>query len=221
MRIILLGPPGSGKGTQAQYLVERFEIPQISTGEMLRQAVKNKTPLGMQIQAIMDQGHLVPDDIMIKLVQERIALPDCAQGYLLDGFPRTVKQAEALIHSGIKIDKVIELVVPEQELVRRLSGRWIHQASGRIYHDLFNPPARAQHDDVTGEPLIQREDDKEGTVKRRLEVYTHQTQPILAYYDRLKRSEPHLAPIEKRIDGTQPPLVVFEDICNFLEMNES
>ena len=123
MRIILLGPPGSGKGTQAQYLVERFEIPQISTGEMLRQAVKNKTPLGMQIQAIMDQGHLVPDDIMIKLVQERIALPDCAQGYLLDGFPRTVKQAEALIHSGIKIDKVIELVVPEQELVRQLCSQ--------------------------------------------------------------------------------------------------
>lgn len=219
MRIILLGPPGSGKGTQAQYIVERLEIPQISTGEMLRQAVKDQTPLGRRIQSIMEQGHLVPDEIMINLVKERIAQSDCAHGFLLDGFPRTVRQAEVLMLSGVKIDKAVELVVPEEELIRRLSGRWVHPGSGRIYHNVYNPPLRAGHDDLTGEPLIQREDDKEETVRRRLEIYSHQTQPIMDYYKRLEVVEPGHAPEQIRINGVQPPLAVFDEICHFLAIN--
>lgn len=219
MRIILLGPPGSGKGTQAQYIIERLGIPQISTGEMLRQAVKDQTPLGRRIQSIMEEGHLVPDDIMINLVKERIALPDCARGFLLDGFPRTVKQAEVLMLSGVMIDKAIELVVPEEELIQRLGGRWIHPGSGRIYHDVYNPPVRKGHDDVTGELLIQREDDKEATVRRRLEIYKHQTQPIMDYYKRLDELEPSHAPEQIRINGVQSPLAVFDEICHFLKIN--
>lgn len=219
MRIILLGPPGSGKGTQAQYIVERLEIPQISTGEMLRQAVKDETPLGKRIQSVMEEGHLVPDDIMISLVKERIALPDCMRGFLLDGFPRTVKQAEVLMLSGVMIDKAIELVVPEEELILRLSGRWIHPGSGRIYHDVYNPPLHKGHDDVTGELLIQREDDKEATVRRRLEIYKYQTQPIMDYYKRLDTVEPGHAPEQIRINGVQSPLAVFDEICHFLKIN--
>lgn len=219
MRIILLGPPGSGKGTQAQYLVERLEIPQISTGEMLRQAVKDETPLGKRCQSIMKQGQLVPDDIIINLVKDRIAKPDCERGFLLDGFPRTVRQAEVLMLSGVKIDKAVELVVPEEELIRRLSGRWVHPGSGRIYHTVYNPPLREGHDDITGEPLIQREDDKEETVRRRLDVYRHQTQPIMDYFKRLEDIEPGHSPEQIRINGVQPPLAVFDEICHFLAIN--
>jgi adenylate kinase len=213
MRLILLGPPGSGKGTQAQYIMEHFGIPQISTGDMLRKAVKDKTVMGIQLQSIMDAGNLVPDDLIIELVKERISMPDCEKGFLLDGFPRTVKQAEALVLADVYIDKIIELVVPDEEIVKRLSGRRIHLGSGRVYHDEFSPPNRKGKDDLTGEPLVQREDDKEETVRRRLEVYRQQTQPVSTYYERLSLTDPR-APKQIRIVGTESPLTVFEQICN-------
>lgn len=216
MRLILLGPPGSGKGTQAQFIMERFEIPQVSTGDILRQSVNDKTALGIQIKSTMDTGGLVADDIIIKLVQERIQKPDCANGFLLDGFPRTVRQADALSHSGIKIDKVIELTVADDEIVERLSGRRIHPSSGRVYHDLYQPPERANHDDVTGEPLIQREDDKEDTVRKRLAIYHAQTEPVVTFYMRLAIKDPDNAPKFHKIEGSQPPLVVCDEIFRLL-----
>ncbi|MBS0287665.1 MAG: adenylate kinase [Proteobacteria bacterium] len=216
MRAILIGPPGSGKGTQAQFIMERFEIPQISTGDMLRQHVSEKTPMGTQVKIIMDSGKLVPDDIIIKMVQERIKKPDCSKGFLLDGFPRTVKQAEALAMAGVQIDKVIEIDVPDDEIVKRLSGRWTHPASGRVYHTTFQPPNRAHHDDVTGEPLIQRDDDKEETVRKRLAVYHTQTAPIVGYYQRLSLRDPQGLPNVIKINGQEPPLVVCEEIFRFL-----
>lgn len=182
MRIILLGAPGAGKGTQAKFLMDSFSIPQISTGDMLRAAVAAGTPLGLKVKDIMESGALVSDDLIIDLVKERIAQDDCANGFLLDGFPRTIPQAEALGSSGVAIDHVLEIFVDDDEIVSRLSGRRVHEASGRIYHVQHNPPKQEGLDDDTGEALIQREDDKEETVRHRLDVYHEQTEPLVAFY---------------------------------------
>ncbi|HHJ37865.1 MAG: adenylate kinase [Methylothermaceae bacteria B42] len=182
MKIMLLGAPGSGKGTQAQFICERYQIPQISTGDMLRAAVKAGTPLGRQAKAIMDAGELVPDDIILNLIKERISQPDCEKGFLLDGFPRTIAQAEGLEKMGVTLDYVIEIDVPDEEIIKRLSGRRVHPGSGRVYHLLYNPPKEDCKDDLTGEPLIQRDDDKEETVRKRLEVYHQQTAPLIDFY---------------------------------------
>ncbi|MCB1949408.1 adenylate kinase [Nitrosomonas sp.] len=182
MRVILLGGPGAGKGTQANYIKEHFGIPQISTGDMLRNAVKAGTELGMMAKKIMEAGGLVSDDIIINLVKERIAEPDCANGFLFDGFPRTIPQADAMKAAGVRIDRVVEIDVADDEIIRRMSGRRVHPASGRTYHVIFNPPKVENFDDITGEPLIQRDDDKEETVRKRLAVYHEQTEPLIAYY---------------------------------------
>ena len=182
MRLILLGAPGAGKGTQAAYLIQEFGIPQISTGDMLRAAIKAGAPLGLQAKKFMDAGGLVPDDVIIGLVKERIKQPDAAQGFLFDGFPRTIPQADAMKNAGVTLDYVVEIDVDDAEIVKRLSGRRVHLASGRTYHLIFNPPKVAGKDDVTGEDLVQRDDDKEATVKKRLEVYHSQTKPLVAYY---------------------------------------
>ncbi len=185
MRVILLGPPGAGKGTQADFICSEFRIPKISTGDMLRAAVKAGTPLGQAAKEIMDAGGLVSDAIILGLVKERIAEPDCDNGFLLDGFPRTIPQAEGLREMGIDIDRVVELAVDDEEIVKRMSGRRVHPASGRSYHVLFNPPRVPDRDDVTGEPLVQRDDDREETVRKRLEVYHQQTRPLVDYYQKL------------------------------------
>lgn len=182
MRIILLGAPGAGKGTQAKFITEQFGIPQISTGDMLRAARSAGTPLGREADRYMSAGELVPDDLIIALVRERIAEPDCASGFLLDGFPRTIPQAEALEQAGVAIDHVIEIDVPDEEIVRRLSGRRVHEPSGRVYHLEFSPPKQEGLDDETGEPLVQRVDDREDTVRKRLEVYHQQTRPLVDFY---------------------------------------
>ena len=182
MHIILLGSPGSGKGTQAQFITEKYAIPQISTGDMLRAAVRDGTPLGVEAKKVMDAGGLVSDDIILGLIKERIALPDCADGFLLDGFPRTIAQAEGLEALGVKIDHVIEINVADEEIVKRIAGRRMHPQSGRTYHIEFNPPKFQGIDDVTGEPLIQRDDDKEETVRKRLCIYHEQTKPLVGYY---------------------------------------
>ena len=182
MNIILLGPPGAGKGTQARFIAAHCGIPQISTGDMLREAVSAGSELGERVKTVMDQGALVTDDIIIDLVKERIAKPDCKGGFLFDGFPRTIPQAEALVDANIKIDCVIEIKVPDEEIVSRLSGRRVHAASGRVYHIKHHPPKVAGKDDETGEPLIQRDDDKEETVLERLRVYRHQTEPLVGFY---------------------------------------
>ncbi len=182
MRVILLGPPGAGKGTQAQFICEQFEIPQISTGDMLRAAVSAGSELGLRVKSVMDSGALVSDEIIIELVKERITAADCANGFLFDGFPRTIVQADALKVAEVDIDVVLEISVPDEEIVSRLSGRRVHPGSGRTYHVEYNPPAVEGKDDVTGEALIQREDDKEATVRERLSVYREQTQPLIGYY---------------------------------------
>jgi len=182
MRVILLGAPGAGKGTQATFISERFSIPRISTGDMLREAVRAQTPLGKRVETILNGGQLVPDELVIQLVGVRLASPDCEQGFLLDGFPRTLAQAEALAQAKIALDWVIELAVPDATIVQRLSGRWTHPASGRVYHSEFNPPKVSGQDDETGEALVQREDDKAETVQKRLTVYHQQTQPLIAWY---------------------------------------
>ena len=182
MRLILLGAPGAGKGTQATFIKEKFGIPQISTGDMLRAAVKAGSPLGIEAKRFMDAGELVSDELIINLVKERLKEPDCANGYLFDGFPRTLPQAEAMKHAGVAIDYVLEIDVPFDEIIVRMSGRRVHAASGRTYHVKFNPPKVENVDDVTGEPLIQRVDDKEETVKKRLDVYEAQTKPLIEYY---------------------------------------
>lgn len=184
MRMILLGAPGAGKGTQAQYITEKFDIPQISTGDMLRAAVKAGTPLGLEAKKVMDAGGLVSDDIIVGLVKERIAEPDCVNGFLFDGFPRTIPQAEALVEAGVDIDAVIELDVDDEEIIQRLSGRRVHPASGRTYHMIYNPPKAEGKDDVTGEELVQRDDDKEETVRHRLSVYQSQTRPLVDFYEK-------------------------------------
>lgn len=182
MRIILLGSPGSGKGTQAQFITEKYGIPQISTGDMLRTAVREGTPLGVEAKKVMDSGGLVSDSIILGLIKERIAREDCKKGFLLDGFPRTIAQAEGLEAMGIGIDHVIEIVVEDEEIVKRMAGRRVHLPSGRSYHIEFNPPKVDGLDDMTGEPLVQRDDDKEETVRKRLSVYHEQTKPLAAYY---------------------------------------
>ena len=185
MRAILLGAPGAGKGTQAQYITEKYGIPQISTGDMLRASVKAKTELGLQVEQVMASGGLVTDDIIIALVKERIQEPDCANGFLFDGFPRTIPQAQAMIDESVEIDVVLEIDVPDDEIVKRLGGRRVHLNSGRIYHVEFNPPKVEGKDDETGEDLIQRDDDKEGTVRNRLAVYHEQTEPLVNFYTEL------------------------------------
>jgi adenylate kinase len=202
MRLILLGAPGAGKGTQATFICKRFGIPQISTGDMLRAAVKAGTPLGLQAKKVMDSGALVSDDIILGLVKERIAQPDCAAGFLFDGFPRTIVQADALKSAGVKLDYVLEIDVPDSAIIERMSGRRVHAASGRTYHDRFNPPKVAGVDDVTGEPLIQRVDDQEDTVKKRLAVYAAQTRPLVEYYQRWAASGDREAPAYRKISGT-------------------
>jgi len=204
MRLILLGAPGAGKGTQAAFITEHFGIPQISTGDMLRAAVKAGTPLGQQAQKIMESGQLVPDDIMLGVVRERLTAPDCARGFLLDGFPRTIAQAEGLEHAGIGIDVVLEFDVPDADIIERLSGRRVHPASGRTYHVKFNPPRVAGVDDATGEPLVQRADDQEDTVRKRLEVYHAQTLPLVKFYaERMAHGRPN-APRLITISGVGP-----------------
>ena len=204
MRLILLGPPGAGKGTQAAHICARHGIPQISTGDMLRAAVKAGTPLGLQAKKVMDAGGLVGDDIIIGLVKDRIAQPDCAGGFLFDGFPRTIPQADAMKAAGVKLDVVLEIDVPDTAIVERMSGRRVHPASGRTYHLKFNPPKTAGVDDVTGEPLIQRDDDQEATVRKRLEVYQAQTRPLVDYYGSWAATGDAHAPRYARIAGVGP-----------------
>jgi len=201
MRLILLGPPGAGKGTQAVFIRETFAIPQVSTGDMLRAAAKEGTPLGVAAKKVMDAGQLVSDDVIIGLVRERLKHGDCSQGYLFDGFPRTIPQAEALKGAAVPLDFVLEIDVPDEEIIRRMSGRRVHVGSGRTYHIQFNPPRVPGKDDVTGEPLVQREDDREETVRRRLEVYRRQTQPLVEYYGRWTASGDAAAPKYRRISG--------------------
>jgi adenylate kinase len=202
MRLILLGAPGAGKGTQAAFICQKYGIPQISTGDMLRAAVKAGTPLGLAARKVMDSGALVGDDIIIGLVKERLAQPDCAKGFLFDGFPRTIPQADAMKAAGVKLDYVLEIDVPFEAIIERMSGRRSHTASGRTYHVKFNPPKTPGVDDVTGEPLIQREDDKEETVKKRLEVYEARTRPLVEYYSTWAKADPVNAPKYRRINGT-------------------
>ena len=202
MRLILLGAPGAGKGTQAAFICEKFGIPQISTGDMLRAAVKAGTPLGLQAKAVMDAGQLVSDELIINLVKDRIAQPDCAKGFLFDGFPRTIPQADAMKAAGVKLDYVLEIDVPFEAIIDRMSGRRSHPASGRTYHVKFNPPKVEGIDDVTGDPLVQREDDKEETVKKRLQVYSDQTRPLVDYYSNWAKAEPQAAPQYRAISGT-------------------
>lgn len=201
MRVILLGPPGAGKGTQAQFICEQYGIPQISTGDMLRAAVKAGTELGLKAKDIMANGGLVSDDLIIALVKERITESDCAKGFLLDGFPRTIPQAEAIVEAGIVIDQVVEIDVADEEIVARLSGRRVHEPSGRIYHLQHNPPKKEGVDDETGEPLVQRTDDAEETVRHRLKIYHEQTQPLVHFYQHLEKAQPELAPRFARVSG--------------------
>ena len=201
MRLILLGPPGAGKGTQATFLTKHYGIPQISTGDMLRAAVKAGTPLGLAAKKVMDTGALVSDEIIIGLVKERLKQPDCAKGYLFDGFPRTIPQAEAMRDAGVAIDYVLEIDVPAADIVVRMSGRRAHLTSGRTYHINFNPPKVEGKDDVTGEPLVQRDDDREETVKKRLDVYQAQTRPLIEFYGRWAAASPAAAPKCRKISG--------------------
>ena len=189
MKLILLGAPGAGKGTQAQFICQKFGIPQISTGDMLRAAVKAGTPLGLEAKKVMDAGGLVSDDIIIGLVKERIAQADCVNGFLFDGFPRTIPQAEALVKAGVELDAVVEIAVEDEEIVQRIAGRRVHEASGRVYHTVYNPPKIADKDDITGEPLVQRKDDTEETVRHRLSVYHSQTKPLVDFYQKLAAAQ--------------------------------
>ncbi len=218
MRVILLGGPGAGKGTQATYIKEKFGIPQISTGDMLRAAVKAGTPLGVAAKKVMDSGGLVSDDIIIGLVKERIKEADCAKGFLFDGFPRTIPQADAMKAAGVKIDYVVEIDVDDSHIIERMSGRRAHLPSGRTYHVKFNPPKVAGKDDVTGEDLIQRDDDKEETVKKRLEVYHAQTEPLVGYYNDWAKSGVAGAPQYRKIAGLGKVEEIRERIFSALAM---
>ncbi|WP_417761114.1 adenylate kinase [Shewanella sp.] len=213
MRIILLGAPGAGKGTQAQFIMEKYGIPQISTGDMLRAAVKAGTPLGLEAKKVMDAGQLVSDDLIIGLVKERIAQDDCANGFLLDGFPRTIPQADAMVANGIKIDHVIEIDVPDEEIVKRMSGRRVHSGSGRVYHVVFNPPKVEGKDDVTGDELVIRPDDEEATVRKRLNIYHEQTEPLVEYYGKMAANNEVKY---SKFDGTQAVAAVSEAIVKAL-----
>jgi adenylate kinase len=201
MRLILLGGPGAGKGTQAYLVKDRYQIPQISTGDMLRAALKEGTELGLKAKEYMDAGKLVPDDVIIGLVKERIKAPDCEKGFLFDGFPRTIPQADAMKEAGVPIEAVVDIDVPDGEIIKRMGGRRVHLASGRTYHIVFNPPKEEGKDDETGEPLIQRDDDKEETVHKRLDVYHAQTEPLVDYYKGWEKSGESAAPKYIRIDG--------------------
>jgi adenylate kinase len=208
MRIILLGAPGAGKGTQAQFITEKYQIPQISTGDMLRAAVKTGSPLGLKAKEVMASGGLVSDETIIGLIKERLTEPDCANGCLFDGFPRTIPQAEALKNEGINLDYVIDIDVPDEEIINRLSGRRVHEASGRVYHIDHNPPKEAGIDNETGEPLVQRNDDKKETVAKRLDVYHAQTKPLVGFYKDLAAKEAEIAPKYVHVPG----IGSFEDI---------
>ena len=214
MRVILLGAPGAGKGTQAQFICKHFDIPQISTGDMLRAAVKAGTELGKQVKEVMDSGRLVSDDLIIGLIQERITQDDCSNGFLLDGFPRTIPQAEALVEAGVSIDHVLEIAVDDEEIVERLSGRRVHPGSGRIYHIKHNMPKVEGKDDVTGEDLVQREDDIETTVRNRLKIYHEQTQPLVAFYQKL--SDVQGTPKCTRVVGVGSVDVITQQVMNAL-----
>lgn len=215
MRMMLLGSPGAGKGTQASFITQALQIPQISTGEMLRAAVKAGTPLGEKVKAIMASGQLVCDDLMMELVAKRLSEPDCAHGFLLDGFPRTLVQAQALIEHGIHLDCVIEINVPDDDIVERMSGRLWHPSSGRVYHRKFHPPKQEGVDDITGEPLVTREDDQENTVRERLKVYHEQTKPLIAFYQQLAHeSKNHIAFYQ--IDGTAEIATVRQHILQII-----
>jgi adenylate kinase len=217
MRLILLGGPGAGKGTQATQITEKYQIPQISTGDMLRAAVKAGTELGMQAKKVMDSGGLVSDDIIIGLVKERIEQPDCAKGFLFDGFPRTIPQADAMKAAGVPIDAVVDINVDDAEIVKRMSGRRAHLASGRTYHIVFNPPKVEGKDDVTGEPLVQRDDDQEETVKKRLDVYHAQTEPLIGYYQDWEKSGAVSAPKYIRVEGVGKVAEITQAIFTNLE----
>ena len=212
MRMILLGPPGAGKGTQAGFITAAYGIPQISTGDMLRAAIKAGTPLGLEAKKVMDAGRLVSDDIIIGLVLERLKAPDCAKGFLFDGFPRTIPQAEAMKRENVPIDVVLEIDVPDSAIVERMVGRRVHVASGRTYHVRFNPPKVAGRDDVTGEELIQRDDDREATVRERLSVYHAQTQPLVAWYQAWAASGDPRAPRHRKVDG-MGSVAAIRDAC--------
>jgi len=214
MKVLLLGAPGAGKGTQAQFITREFGIPQISTGDMLRAAIKAGTPLGLEAKKIMDAGGLVRDDIIIGMVKERIAQPDCAHGFLFDGFPRTLAQAEAMVAAGVDLDAVVEIDVPDAAIVERMSGRRVHLSSGRTYHVKYNPPKVAGKDDETGEDLVQRDDDKEETVKKRLAVYHEQTEVLVDFYSKLTGEH---APRYIKVDGTQPVETVKENVITALQ----
>lgn len=213
MRLILLGAPGAGKGTQAQFITEKFGIPQISTGDMLRAAVKAETELGLQAKAVMDAGGLVSDDIIIGLVKERIKHDDCQGGFLFDGFPRTIPQAEAMVSAGVNIDHVVEIAVEDEAIVARLSGRRVHPGSGRVYHIEYNPPKQKNLDDDTGEQLVQREDDHEDTVRKRLEVYHSQTAPLISFYQSMTGDA---VPVYHRIEGVGSVEDIKEKLLNAL-----
>ena len=214
MNIVLLGPPGAGKGTQAESICSSYSIPHISTGNMLREAIEAGTKLGLEAKSLMDSGILVSDEVIIGLVEERIAAPDCSSGFLFDGFPRTIPQAEALVERGIKIDAVVEIDVPDEDIINRMSGRRMHPASGRNYHIIYNPPVNEGKDDLTGELLIQREDDKPETVRDRLKVYEEQTSPLVDFYSRLSERE-DLNYI--KVLGTASPKEVAENIYKQLK----
>lgn len=214
MRIILLGAPGVGKGTQAKFICNRFSIPQISTGDMLRESVRDGSCLGKKVKTVMEEGGLVTDDIIIDLVKERIERDDCKKGYLFDGFPRTIPQAEALAQQNIQIDSVIEIKVEEKKIISRLAGRRVHLSSGRVYHIINNPPRQKNLDDLTGEPLIQRDDDKEDTIKQRLEVYRNQTEPLVGFYQK-KHREGVLS--YRSLDGDKMYEKLSEEILIYLE----
>ena len=217
MRVILLGAPGAGKGTQAQFICKEFGIPQISTGDMLRAAVKAETPLGLIAKEVMDAGRLVSDDIIIGLVKERIAEPDCVNGCLFDGFPRTIPQAEALRDSGVSIDYVVEVAVDDEEIIERMAGRRVHLASGRTYHVIYNPPKKDGVDDQTGDPLVQRDDDREEVVRDRLSVYHEQTEPLIHFYSTWAKNSPSTAPQMNRIQGVGQVEEIRDEIFGILK----
>jgi len=217
MRVILLGAPGAGKGTQAQFITEKYDVPQISTGDMLRAAVKAGTPLGLKVKEVMSSGGLVSDETIIQLIEERIKEDDCANGFLFDGFPRTIPQAEALKKQGIAIDAVVEIAVDDEEIVSRLSGRRVHEASGRVYHLKYNPPATEGKDDITGDALVQREDDQEETVRKRLDVYHSQTAPLIEYYSEWGATGDALAPKYVRVNGIGDMAEIRDQIVHGLD----
>jgi adenylate kinase len=217
MKLIILGPPGSGKGTQANIIKEEFKIPQISTGDILRQEVSSGSGRGQELKKIMDSGALVSDELILDIVKSRVAEDDCTHGYLFDGFPRTVTQAEGMKEHGIDVEQVIELTVDDDEIIKRMSGRRVHPGSGRTYHQIFNPPKMAGKDDVTGEPLIQRDDDSEETVKRRLQVYHSQTAPLIQYYSKWAESDDPNAPNYHRIYGSGDVSKISQNIISKLK----